>query len=329
MLDGAVAFKKNLDAYGKSHSWVDRTKYGLMKLVEGAGYGVAAGTLAGAAYSGGWVGLLTAGGSMAVTGEAFAAAVENGGEKLVNYVISQADTKEQAYDYADAVVSGLETFVTGVAAFGTFKAVKGGRLSTKVGSMRSNLKIRAEEIFSKAKANPTFEAEISQGMAESLNKGFYHPRLVEAMLKGRYGEGAVTSTTMTDIGGKNVGLSVIGHAKTGIPFTEKGAPIFDSVAVCDLRLPREVASVDNIKLHFKTATTKLNQLIEGGVIPRSHFSPEALLKIQKGETHIPGFIWHHHEDFSRMQLVPEWYHVKTGHDGGMKFWPFTSPGDSK
>jgi filamentous hemagglutinin len=128
---------------------------------------------------------------------------------------------------------------------------------------------------------------------------------------------------MTDIGGRNVGLSGMGHPKTGIPFTEKGAPIFDNVAVCDLRISREIASVKNRNLHATEATAQLNKLIESGVISKSHFSPDALLKIEKGSANIPGFVWHHHEDFSRMQLVPEWYHVKTGHDG-MKFWPFTT-----
>jgi hypothetical protein len=129
---------------------------------------------------------------------------------------------------------------------------------------------------------------------------------------------------MTDIGGRNVGLSGMGHPKTGIPFTEKGAPIFDNVAVCDLSISREIASVKNEILHFKAATNELNRLIETGVISKSHFSAEALLKIQKGEPHIPGFTWHHHEDFSRMQLVPRQYHGGTGHDGGMKYWPFTA-----
>jgi hypothetical protein len=41
------------------------------------------------------------------------------------------------------------------------------------------------------------------------------------------------------------------------------------------------------------------------------------------------YTWHHHEDFSRMQLVPESLHSATGHDGGMKFWPFTNIGDRK
>jgi hypothetical protein len=112
---------------------------------------------------------------------------------------------------------------------------------------------------------------------------------MESMLQKRYGDSAVISTTMTDIGGKNVGLSGMWHAKTGIPFTEKGAPIFDSVAVCDLKIPREVAGVEIMKLHFKTATSELNRLIEVGVISKSHFSSEALVKIQKGSANIPGF----------------------------------------
>ena len=33
-----------------------------------------------------------------------------------------------------------------------------------------------------------------------------------------------------------------------------------------------------------------------------------------------GYIWHHHQDFGRMQLVPEDLHRSVGHDGGFSIW---------
>ena len=34
----------------------------------------------------------------------------------------------------------------------------------------------------------------------------------------------------------------------------------------------------------------------------------------------PGVVWHHHQDFGRMQLVPSDSHALTGHEGGWKLW---------
>ncbi|HEZ1083724.1 TPA: HNH endonuclease, partial [Neisseria meningitidis] len=36
---------------------------------------------------------------------------------------------------------------------------------------------------------------------------------------------------------------------------------------------------------------------------------------EKGESKIPDYTWHHHQDAGRMQLVPEEKHSPTGHIG--------------
>lgn len=62
---------------------------------------------------------------------------------------------------------------------------------------------------------------------------------------------------------------------------------------------------------IKKATTDAK-----GNVNKNKFTPSQLNAIYKGESKIPNFTWHHHQDTGRMQLVPEWDHSKTGHVGG-------------
>ena len=124
VLDAGVSVKKSMDAYASSHSWPDKLKHGVTAAVQGVGYGLTAGAIVGAAYEGGFLAALATGGSILATGEAFAAVAEHGAEHLVDYAISQADTQEQAHDYADVAMSLVEAGATGLAAFGAFRAVR-------------------------------------------------------------------------------------------------------------------------------------------------------------------------------------------------------------
>ena len=236
----------------------------------------------------------------------------------------------------------VEKILEGAAIVGVTKCIKnGGTILTKLGRIKSNLGTIAKNAFQRKQSSGTkVDVESAQKVVaaaetnpvvkarmEAANKAPYNSRAVEAVLKERYGETAVSSTTMTDIKGRNVKLSGMVHPETGIVFTEKGMPIFDSVAVCDLKISQKTASIKNSKLHFKEATAELSKLIEAGVISKKYFTEETINAINKpGAIRVPGYIWHHHEDFSRIQLVPEWYHIKTGHEGGMKLWPFLNVG---
>jgi hypothetical protein len=40
-------------------------------------------------------------------------------------------------------------------------------------------------------------------------------------------------------------------------------------------------------------------------VPASKFTAEQLEAIMKHRANIPGYIWHHHEQFARMQLIPK------------------------
>lgn len=43
--------------------------------------------------------------------------------------------------------------------------------------------------------------------------------------------------------------------------------------------------------------------------------------IIRGETQIPGFTWHHHQETGRMELTPRWVHDTVKHSGGNSICP--------
>jgi hypothetical protein len=107
--------------------------------------------------------------------------------------------------------------------------------------------------------------------------------------------------------------------KTGIFYNIRGYPIFEKVAVCDLKLPSRIAKVQNRNLHSRYATRMLREGIKSGKIDSSKFNNVQISAINLGQAKIPGYTWHHHQNFRRMQLVPEEYHA-TPHDGGFSLW---------
>lgn len=158
-------------------------------------------------------------------------------------------------------------------------------------------------------------------------------RDISNVLEKRY-PGRVSSSTIPRSGARMVHMAGKHHPRSGIVYNLKGFPIFDDVAVFDTRISNSITdSLDLDKKkkekHFECATKKLDKYIkdlkdmgEKGKSQynaiRSRFTPEQLNAIEKGQSKIPGFTWHHHENFSRMQLIPtKKYHVKTGHVGGM------------
>jgi hypothetical protein len=87
-----------------------------------------------------------------------------------------------------------------------------------------------------------------------------------------------------------------------VVFDPRGFPIFDDVAAFETRLPQSVASVmKRRRTHFEAATRDLADSIRRGQVPGSQFTSEQLRAIMAGRAKIPGFTWHHHQQFGRMQ----------------------------
>lgn len=108
------------------------------------------------------------------------------------------------------------------------------------------------------------------------------------------------------------------HPVTGVPFNDMGYPVFSYVY--EAQLPDDIARVNDRELHYIAATQILSGAIEQGLIPRHFFNEPQLTAIIYGASKIPGYTWHHSENFGKMQLVDAYVHDRTGHAGGMFAW---------
>jgi len=83
------------------------------------------------------------------------------------------------------------------------------------------------------------------------------------------------------------------HPKTEIPFDKDGYPDFKAAGLVKAEV--KIALTGSRELDRKLA----NEAMGYSQTPRGHE-------------------WHHHQDGTTMQLVPEWAHRGTGHTGGFK-----------
>ena len=175
--------------------------------------------------------------------------------------------------------------------------------------------------------------QFARNLNARFNQAPYNPRAMESLLQSKYATSTVSSSTMPKSNAKNVKLANGGKIVTigvdeitgeqitkHIPFNARGLPVFDDICVCDLKLPESIAKVQDRKIHFKEATRQLKGLIENGNIDGKLFSAEQLDCIKDCRPVIPGFTWHHHENFGRLQLVSKEVHKDIGHFGGFNLW---------
>ena len=105
------------------------------------------------------------------------------------------------------------------------------------------------------------------------------------------------------------------HPKTGVPFDTKGFPIFESAGNIELPSHKLGKSVSD-HAQFKESSKRLWELIKNDDVKRSAFTADQLKAIERGDSKISGYTWHHHQDGKTMQLVDEVDHALTGHSGG-------------
>ncbi|MCB5190294.1 HNH endonuclease, partial [Methylobacillus arboreus] len=147
----------------------------------------------------------------------------------------------------------------------------------------------------------------------------YNARSIEYLLETQY-PGQVTSTTLPSVLDKNVLLAGTRHPVSGIVFDSRGFPVFDSVAIFDTRIASRYSVIENSSAHMRAATRDLREAISRGEVGSSQFTEQQLRAIQGGKPNIPNLTWHHHQDISRMQLIPTKIHQQTGHVGGFEMW---------
>lgn len=145
--------------------------------------------------------------------------------------------------------------------------------------------------------------------------GFYDPRQWRQNYEDFYG-GNVTSTTVPPYSKPNVRLAGQRHPVTGVVYDQRGFPIFDDVARYDTRFSSSQFNATDYQGQMRMATRDLRDQMASNPQLRSQFTPAQRQAIQSGESKIPDYTWHHHQDTGRMQLVPSRVHSKTGHVGG-------------
>ncbi|HWO78135.1 MAG TPA: HNH endonuclease [Bacillus sp. (in: firmicutes)] len=121
--------------------------------------------------------------------------------------------------------------------------------------------------------------------------------------------------TTKNIRVKNGKLANKKHPKTGIFFNPKGFPVFNSKYT--YTLPKLLIKSSN-KTQFKYANESLRIAI------RSPKHAKKFNSAQRGDIIMGktprGYVWHHHQDTGKLQLVNKTIHQKTGHTGGKSIW---------
>jgi hypothetical protein len=90
---------------------------------------------------------------------------------------------------------------------------------------------------------------------------------------------------------KNSHLAGAEHPVTKIPFDKNGHPDFSGVTIKEVRIKQTGSRPGDARAANKAAGLEKTP---------------------------PGYVWHHHQDGTTMQLVPEDIHTRTGHTGGFK-----------
>lgn len=148
---------------------------------------------------------------------------------------------------------------------------------------------------------------------------------------------AVESDTVPPLNKPNVARAASapsGLVINQVPFDTRGFPIFDKFALADLRVvdrstffAPDVTSDDQLRLATQELRkilveeagftgTHLDQVRKGSVGFTGRFTPDQIKAIMNGRAQISDLTWHHHQDPTRMQLVPRELHQSVRHVGG-------------
>ncbi|HUF81460.1 MAG TPA: HNH endonuclease, partial [Burkholderiales bacterium] len=179
---------------------------------------------------------------------------------------------------------------------------------------------RAVPLF--RQGNKVFDAdELAKGtwqQAKPIEKlDEYSAAEWRVFLEQKYGTQNVVSTTIPSSESRWFKLRNTQNPQTRIWYNERGHPIFDPVAKFDTRVPDRIRWNPDPRTHQSEATRQLKVAIDSGQVNPRLFAPDELAAIYSGRSTIPRYRWHHHQEFGRMQLVPEDIHTKTTHIGGM------------
>jgi hypothetical protein len=100
------------------------------------------------------------------------------------------------------------------------------------------------------------------------------------------------------------------HPLTGVPYDERGEPVFQPRVIVPLAEPVG-ASGENLTESVYAAARALREELKAAPARREHFSAEQLQAIEAGRVSPPGLTWHVAGDRASLQLVEEGTHEGT------------------
>lgn len=127
---------------------------------------------------------------------------------------------------------------------------------------------------------------------------------------------------------RNAELAGSVHPETGVPFVKdvvhrEDGTIREGVfpefqAAFEATLPDELLKATDYR-QAQCSNEQLRHCVENDSALKGRFNEMQLEQIAAGDTP-DEFIWHHHQEPGRMQLVDAIDHMRTGHTGGKEIW---------
>lgn len=114
---------------------------------------------------------------------------------------------------------------------------------------------------------------------------------------------------------RNGHLANKAHPVTKVKFNKNGFPIFESIH--NYTLPDKYLKSTN-KTQFKYANANFKAAFDKNP-SKYKFTTAQKTDIKNGKTP-RGYVWHHHQDRGKLQLVNKKIHDETGHTGGKSIW---------
>ena len=183
-----------------------------------------------------------------------------------------------------------------------------------------------------AGSKAALQAQFQRNLYAKFNQAPYNPRTSQNLASRLLGTDEFTRTTVPGQSMPNVRLA--GQCKERIVgtdpltfepiiqrvvFDQRGFPIFDPYIPAEVRITGNLSNMSSTA-HMRLATQQLRKDILEGRVDSKLFNEVQLRKIMEGSSRIPGFTWHHHQEFGRVQLVPTDIHNWIKHVGGNELW---------
>jgi hypothetical protein len=164
----------------------------------------------------------------------------------------------------------------------------------------------------------------------SSNEGVYHSHEFERELNDNpvQEENIFIDAQVHMIETINEDLEGTKHDVTGVPFERDTVLIPNGDVVSGVYPTFDVEYSTSISeslfltsdaIQFHAANEQLSIELQGNSELLAQFTFEQIEQIHAGETP-DGYVWHHHQEPGRLELVDEQIHAQTGHSGGRSLW---------